>query len=429
MNVLQLSTAYIKARALNSVLNIILLSLGIGTIVLLLLFGEQMQQRLSADADGLDLVVGAKGSPMQLILSSIYHIDVPTGNIPYSRLQWLRKNRLVKAVIPVALGDSYQGFRIVGTEHSYPAHYGVEFAQGGLWQRSFEVVIGERVAEEAGLAVGDRFYGSHGMVDGGHVHENRAFQVVGVLAKDNSVMDRLIMTSVPTVWIGHHLLAEHDAPAAQTHDDHEHEHEHEHEHKHGNADSLPAEARIDTAQQEITALLVKFRSPLGAVQLPRQINRQSEMQAARPAQETARLFALLGGVVETLYGFGLLLVITSGLGVFIALYNAMQDRRYDLAIMRSLGASRGKLLAGVILEGVLLVLMGTALGFAIGHGVAEAMGRLLPQATAMGLSGLVWLPQEAAILLLALGVALLASVLPAIQAYRTDIAETLSKSK
>ena len=186
---------------------------------------------------------------------------------------------------------------------------------------------------------------------------------------------------------------------------------------------------IDTSEQEITALLVKFKSPLGAVQLPMQINRQSEMQAARPAQETSRLFALLGGVIETLYGFGFLLVITSGLGVFIALYNAMKDRRYDLAIMRSLGASRSKLLSGVILEGLLLVLMGTLLGFAIGHGVAHAMGELMPKAKEMGLSGWVWVDKEWAVLGLSLGVALLASIIPAIQAYRTDIAETLSKSR
>ncbi len=187
--------------------------------------------------------------------------------------------------------------------------------------------------------------------------------------------------------------------------------------------------RIDTSKQEITALLVKFKSPLGAVQLPMIINRQSEMQAARPAQETARLFALLGGVIETLYGFGFLLVITSGLGVFIALYNAMKDRRYDLAIMRSLGASRSKLLSGVVLEGLLLVLMGTVLGFAIGHGVAHMMGELMPKAKEMGLSGWVWVDKEWAVLGLSFGVALLASVIPAIQAYRTDIAETLSKSK
>jgi putative ABC transport system permease protein len=150
------------------------------------------------------------------------------------------------------------------------------------------------------------------------------------------------------------------------------------------------------------------------------------LQAAAPAFETARLLSLVGIGVDTLRGLGLLLIATAGLSVFIALSNAMQERRYDLAVMRTLGASRAQLFTQPLLEALLLVGAGALLGIALGHAVAEAVGHFLPEGRNMGLSGLTWLPQELYVLILALLVGLVAALLPAIQAYRTDIAAVLA---
>src|SRR5918995_6948073 len=203
MSLFGLSLAYIRARALNAALNLVLLALGVGMIVLLLLFSAQLEDRLTRDARGIDLVIGGKGSPLQLVLSSIYHVDFPTGNIPLAEAGRWAGHPLVAEAIPLALGDSLAGFRIVGTEHAYAAHYGAEPAAGRLWQEPFEATLGALVAANTGLGVGERFVGSHGLAPGGPAHGEHSYTVVGVLEPTASVLDRLGLTPIESVWLVH----------------------------------------------------------------------------------------------------------------------------------------------------------------------------------------------------------------------------------
>jgi putative ABC transport system permease protein len=426
MNLLALCLAYIRARPLNAALNLLLLGLGVGTMVILILFAAQLEERLVRDARGIDLVIGAKGSPLQLILSSIYHIDFPTGNIPLDEAERWRGHPLVAEAIPIALGDSLAGFRIVGTEPAYAAHYGAELEAGRLWEEPFEVTLGAMVAARTGLKIGDRFAGSHGLAAGGPVHAEETYTVVGILAPSASALDRLVLTPIESVWLVHgmepeaHEHSEEGAESAAGAHGHEEPHGHEEEHE------QEEEAGLGNRPLEITSLLVRYRTPLGAVQLPRLVNQESALQAASPAIETTRLLSLVGVGLDTLRGFGLLLIGAAGLSVFIALSNAMQERRYDLALMRTLGATRRTLLAQLLLEGLLMATGGALLGLVLGHGAAEIIGRLVPSAQAMGLSGLAWRIEETYVIGLALGIGLLAALLPAFQAYRTDIAAVLS---
>ncbi|MFQ5764004.1 MAG: ABC transporter permease [Rhodospirillales bacterium] len=401
MNLLTLSIAYIRDRALNTALNLLLLALGVATIVVLMLFSDQFTNRLTQDARGIHLVIGAKGSPLQLILSTIYHVDIPTGNISLKEAKMIAKHRLIKSAIPLALGDAHRGFRIVGTEHGYPAIYGAEVAEGRLWEKPFEVTLGARVAEKTGLKVGDTFIGAHGIAGTGAEHDDHPYHVVGVFKPTGAVIDRLIMTPVESVWIIHEIKEK--AKAAS-----------------------PMDMMQAPEDREITALLVRYRSPIAAISLPRFINSRTGMQAASPGFEIKRLMALVGVGIDTLRGFGLLLIGTAALSMFIALYNAMQERRYDLVIMRSLGATRATLLRQVVLEGLIMAGAGTVLGIVLGHAVAGLLGQVLPQAKAMGLSGIVWLPEEWYLFLLAATVGVVATALPAAQAYRADIAVTLA---
>ena len=404
MNLLTLSIAYIRDRALSSALNLLLLALGVATIVVLMLFNEQFQERLDRDAKGVHLVVGAKGSPLQLVLSSVYHVDIPTGNIALAEAEKLRSHRLVASAIPLALGDAYRGFRIVGTEHAYAANYGAVVGKGRLWDKAFEATIGARVAEKTGLDIGREFAGAHGVAGTGEEHgkPGHLYRVVGILKPTGTVIDRLVLTSMESVWEIHKLE----------------EKEKERESK------LTGEKPPE--EKEITALLIRYKSPIAAVTLPRYINRQTGMQAASPGFEVKRLMALVGAGVDTLQGFGLLLVGTAALSMFIALYNAMQERRYDLVIMRSLGATRRKLFAQMLFEGLMMGGAGTLAGIVLGHAFVEMLGQVLPQAKSMGLTGIVWVIEEWYLFVLAAVVGVAATALPATQAYKTDIAVTLA---
>ena len=401
MNLATLSASYLRARPLNTVLSLVLLALGVATIVLLILVVSQLEERMHRDARGIDLVVGAKGSPMQLILSGIYHVDAPTGNIPLSSVEILSSNKMVKRAIALALGDSWKGYRIVGAPRAYPEHYGATLESGRLHDKPMEAVLGAEVAARTGVAVGGTFTGAHGIgAEGGAEHAEAPYTVVGMLNRTNSVLDRLVLTSIESVW--------------QVHEEHQ-----------GPEDEADRKALEEA--REVTVVLVQYASPLAAATLPRQINAQSELQAASPAYETARLFRIVGVGIEALRAFALVLIAAAGLSVFIALYNALEERRYDLAVMRTLGASRAKLFGLLMTEGVVLSLLGAMLGLALGHVLASALGTWLEATQHYPVSGLEWRPEELWVVAVALGVGVLAALLPAWRAYRTEVSRTLAQ--
>ena len=429
MNAFQIVFAYFRRRPLGTLLNVALLGVGVASIVVLLLVGRQVEQGLVRDAEGVDLVVGAKGSPLQLILSAVYHLDSPTGNIPVAEADRLAQHPMVAESVPVSLGDSFRGYRIVGTTAAYAARYAPErrapeMQAGAGWQDEAltegAVVLGALVAEETGLGVGDEVVSAHGLAEGGAAHGDHPMTVAGVYAPTGTVLDRLILTSLETVWDthgAHEMEAPAPAPspfAPQV------------------AGAAPAQPRIfgppRPPAREYTALLIRYASPMAAVTMPRMINSQTNLQAASPAFETQRLLGLLGVGFDALRWFGVVLVAAAALGVGIALTNALRERRYDLAVMRSLGAGRAKVFGLVLLEGVLLAVAGTLLGLLLGHAATEAIGLALAGGRArVPVTGWTLAPEEAALAALIVGLGALAALVPAVQAYRTDLAQTLAQ--
>src|SRR5258706_1754017 len=407
MNLATLSASYMRARPLQTALSLGLLALGVGTIVAALLVVSQLEERMGRDARGIDLVVGAKGSPMQLILSGIYHLDAPTGNMPLEAAQSISRNRLVKRAIPLALGDSWRGFRIVGAPPEYAQLYGAKLRAGNYYGGVMETVLGSEVAARTGAGVGAHFNGAHGVGGEGEEHANAPYTVVGILEKTGSVIDRLVLTGIESVW-------------------------HVHENAHGqNAHGQPgAEEKAEEDEdedREVTGLLIQYASPLAVATLPRAINSESELQAASPAFETARLFRIVGAGVEALRAFAVVLILAAGLSVFIALYTALEERRYDLAVMRTLGASPGRLFGLLLFEGLLLSLIGALLGFVLGHAFAGGLGIWLEAAQQPSVSGLAFKAEEGWVLAAALVVGGLAALIPAWRAYRTDVSRTLAQ--
>ena len=429
MNLLKLSGSYIKAKPLNTLLNILLLALGIAIITVLLLASKQVEKSLTQNSRGIDLVVGAKGSPLQIILASIFHMDYPTGNIELSEAKKLARNRLIKNTIPLSLGDSYQGYRIVGTNYDYLDLYQVEVADGVRWERPLEVTLGAAVAQQLGLTIGDNFASSHGFMDDGlNVHDEQQFTVTGVLAPTRGVVDNLILTSLESVWQVHDHGTGTDTDTTHHEGEHHHgeEHDHEHENNHDHDEAITKQG-LPAEGGQITSLLVQFRSPMAAVQLPRYINERTNMQAASPPFETARLFSLIGVGVDMLQGFAYVIVVIAALSIFIALYNSLKARRYDLAVMRSLGASPPLLFTHVIVEGIIITLTGCLLGLLLGHAVLYVATQLYARPGQLGIAAGQFLTEELWILVGSLVVGLIASLIPAIQAYRTNISQVLAE--
>ncbi len=409
MNLLSLVISYLKARPLNTLLNILLLSLGIAVITILLLFSNQLKEKITDNTKGIDLVVGAKGSPLQLILCNVFHIDFPTGNIKLLEAERLAKHRLVKSAIPLALGDSYQNFRIVGTNRAYAELYNAELAMGVWWANDLEVVVGSTVAELLKLKVGATFESAHGLSKEGHAHEESQFVVKGILKSTQGVLDNLILTNVSSIWKVH----DHDEATLK-------------EKVIVNPSPLVPAVEAGDSTKEITAILIKYRNPIAAIQLPRYINGQTGMQAASPAFEAASLFSILGVGVEALTGFAYVLIFISALSIFIALYNSLKERQYDLAIMRSMGASRSKLFIATQLEGIMLTLLGSVIGLALGHGVLYIFTALVEESEKTGISASVFYNEELYLLAGSLVLGIFCSLIPSFQAYRTDIHKVLA---
>ncbi|MGZ3237091.1 MAG: FtsX-like permease family protein [Burkholderiaceae bacterium] len=402
LNALTLALKSLRHKPLATVLNLLLMAVGIAMMTFVLSASQQLQDSALRDAQGIDLVVGAKGSPLQLILSSIYHIDVPTGNIPLAAQAQLEKNRLIKKVIPLALGDSYEGFRIVGTDTDYITHYDGTLSQGKLFNAPMEAVFGAQAAARTGAVVGANFVGSHGLARGGEEHKDAPYTIVGILKPTGTVLDRLVLTPVGSVWRVHEIVNGIDIKDKEE------------------------KAAMDS-ERELTALLVQYASPLATVTMPRYINSQEGLQAAQPALEAAKLFRMLGVGVDVLRGIAAIVLLSASLSMFVALYNALEERKTDLAILRTLGASPAKLFLLLLLEGLLLALGGALLGWLLGHVCVEILGHVLSSDQNLTMTGWIISPDEAWLALVTIAVGLAAALIPAIRAYRTDIAHTLAQ--
>jgi putative ABC transport system permease protein len=401
MNVFTLSWRYLWSRPLATVLNLLLLSLGLVSMAFVLIARDQIDRAFERDLAGIDLVVGAKGSPMQLILAGVFHLDVPPGNIALADVQQLQQHPQVAKLIPLSLGDNLEGFRIVGTTGDYPAHYGAQLAQGTLWQTPMEAVLGAQVAARTELQTGHTFVGAHGLGRGGFQHAEAAYRVTGVLAPCGCVLDRLVLTATESVW--------------KVHDD-----------MHATDDMDEADMAALTADREVTLALVSYSTPLAAVSLPRFVNSTTAMQAAAPAVEITRLLSMVGVGTQVFQGLGVVLLAVAALSVFIALWSAVRERRGDLAMLRMLGASPLKVGALLLCEALWLAVLACALGLLAAHGLTALLGGLLMAEQSLAISGWQWVHTEVWVPVLALGVALLAAGLPTWSAYRLDVMQLLN---
>ncbi|MFT4031463.1 MAG: ABC transporter permease [Siphonobacter sp.] len=410
MNLTKISLANLRDKPLSTFLSTLLMALGVGLISLLLLISQQLEDKFTRNLKGIDLVVGAKGSPLQIILSSIYQIDSPTGNIPLSDANTLAHNPMVKEAIPLSMGDNYKLFRIVGTDERYLQHFDAKLSEGRIFQKPMEAVIGDKVARQTGLKVGDTFAGAHGFDAEGHVHGDAKYNVVGIAAFNNSVVDNVILTPYESIWKVHE-----GQEASQ-----------------GNTiiGEMMNEAPTDSATEdthEITAMLINFRNPMGNVILPRMINQNSKLQAASPALEINRMLDLLGVGVDTLRWMAFVIIFIAAVSVFISLYNSLKERKYEMALMLSMGATRGKLFTMLLLEGLAISILGFIIGIILSRLGLGILSAGADQSFHYSFQVMALSPLEGLLFAGVLLLGLVAAAIPALNVYRINLSRTLAE--
>jgi putative ABC transport system permease protein len=454
MNFIKLAWKNLTARPLSMVLTLVLFALGVGLTSLLLLVNQQLTDKFEKNLAGVNVVMGAKGSPLQMILCNMYHVDAPTGNISLKTAKPFLNplHPFFKQSVPLSLGDSYKGYRIVGTIKDFTKLYSGEISEGKLWDAPLETTLGATVAQKTGLKLGDTFASNHGLNTEGDEHDHAKFKVVGIFKPSNTVLDQLVVTATQSIWAVHEH-AEEMATEKKEHDEKEHD---EHDEKHENVPPSVLEGEIGEKQEEnqrinpplqagddrtalineidttkqITSVLLQFKNnkSVQALNFQRNINQNTDMQAATPAIELNRLFEMMGVGEKALRSLAFLIVFVSGLSIFIALFNSLKERQYELALMRVMGAGRHTLFILIVAEGLLLSFIGFLAGILLSHTAMQLLARYMSDAYRYSFTGWTWLSEEWWLLVGALAIGFVAAIVPAFNAYRTDISKTLSKS-
>lgn len=453
MSLLLIAWRSFQQRSVASTLTTVSLALGIGmTILVLALYGmivESFQRNASV---GCNLIVGAKGSPLQLTLNTVYYLSKPVENIPYDfYLEFLSAEerrrqlndfggRLVEPdrkgkfhqyvaggiIVPVALGDYFDSFRVVGTtpdmfdkmkwgpsvDRPYKFKAGRNFVAHSAENSFFEAVVGARVAEQMKVGVGDRIYPKHGDPEGmGH---REYFTIVGVLDSTGTPNDRAAFVNLEGFFLmdGHARPLEKFSPSSP-----------------GTVEEV-SQPRVSGAlrldQREVTAILLRTVEQTYALPMMNIINEGRDAQAAAPVGEIAGLMQIIVTPINwVLWSLTVLTCLVAAVGILVSIYNSMNERRRDIAVMRALGARQDTVMWVILAESGLIAVLGGILGWVFAHGLIAVCSGMIERHTGINVGFFSFTKEELWIIPIVLILAGLAGSLPAIVAYRTDVGRHL----
>jgi len=420
MSLWHIAWSYLWNRRFTTVMSIISLALSVGLISTVLTLREQTRRRFEEEGQSFDMVVGAKGNPLQLVLSAVYFLDLPKGTMSMDEFEQIKSEEdQVQAAFPICMGDTFKGFRLVGTtpdlfdyKWGSDLEKGFELADGKCFEKPFEAVMGAVVAESSDLRVGDTFYSTHGAI-GGHIHENHPYTVCGILERSHSPNDRAIFCDVESIF------------AAHEHTDHEGEDDHEDELEHEEEEMLFDDGI--GVRGKVSAVLVKLHSPIYRYEFRDMVNTEYNAMAVIPIEQIQQLYEqLLGTAKAVLLAIGYLVVVISSITIMIGLYMSILQRRRDLAIMRALGASPGEIFGSILIEAFWVSILGLAAGWAVGTGVCWTLGLYMTRKVGFQVGAITWTADLVTAYSIVILVGLIAGLLPAIQAYRTNVARDLA---
>lgn len=395
MNLIKLSLKNLFFRPGRLFLTVVMISVGVALSSLSTSISTSVKTGLKKNIKDIDIVVGAKGSPAQLIFSSVYQLSEPGGNVDYNEIVALADNRLVNEVIEVYCGDSYHGSRIVGTSHRFLDLYDAHLAIGRLWNRTYEVVMGSQAAARQEAVVGDLIYVTHGTDGMGYTHEEFPFVVVGILKPTYSVMDKLVLTNLESMWEIHST----DHTALE-------------------ADNLQ--------KREVTAALVKLNQKNGKMSLLRTISQQTHLQGAVPVDELVDFEALLDMGNRIIQNIAAIFIALGIVSILIFMMSSVKAGSYEIALMRVMGATRTQVLCIILFEGLFIGIIVVVLGLVAAH---TAMGAINPFLMVEFGSGMpFWQMDESEWVLIGLVLlfSILSTVIPAVLASRMNLSMLLT---
>ncbi|HML33969.1 ABC transporter permease [Sporomusa sphaeroides] len=394
------------AKPVQSGLVALVVAITIAMMVVITLFAGGIQTGLVRATEPFDLIVGAKGSPNQLVLNTVFLQDAPIGNIDHEIYEQLAAHPLVAAVIPLAFGDNYKGYPIVGAGDGIFQHQPkagqpewLQLAAGRPFVQPFEAVVGAKAARDLGLKPGDEFKSVHGWVAGGQGHD-QSYRVVGILQPVSGPYDQAIIVSSSSIWEAHE---HHETAVAAEAGGASQAHSHEH---------------------EVTAVLVKPKGYSEAMRLYQQFQQVEGAQMVFPAQVIVQLFAILGQGEQVLKIVAYVIIVMGLLVMALSVYLSALSRARDRAVLRAMGAGACDIFTIILAEGAMLTLLGVLAGSLTGRGIYWLLAGTLENKTAIVLmTG--FTAAEGYVIIGATLFGLLAGVIPAVLTYRTEIAQHL----
>jgi putative ABC transport system permease protein len=398
-----LALRYITKRPLQYIMTIMVVAISISLTTAVLLISASLRKGIIYASMPFDMIVGAKGSPVQLIFNTIFLQDTPIGNIDHSLYEQFQQDERVARVIPLAFGDNYRGYKIIGSNKDvFSLRPSVNedsifvLREGSFFTDNYQAVIGSEVAKNTGLKTGDTFKAAHGLIhnplSGEDDEHDESYVVTGILKPMYRPYDMGIFTSIETIW--------------EMHAGHDHGHESEQE-------------------GDITALMVTPIDYTGLMQMYQKTNQSNEAQAAFPGQVLGNVFSIMGNAENILYLISYMVVVIGFLTIIITLHWSVLNRKRDHATLRALGANKRAIFSLILIESFLVMLASGIVGLAIGHGISYGIGFY------MRTISYVYAPvefdiKEIVILAAYTVTGVVVSIAPALGAYRQDAASNLA---
>ncbi len=421
---------FLRQRLFASTLTAASVAVGVALVASILALRLESERAFSQKDTGFEVIVGAKGSPLQLVLNTMYHLGTPVGNFPLESYEKLKTDRRVKYMLPMVFGDNVGGYKVIGTTpeffttFQYRKDTGIRVANGQPFTTNYQIVIGAEVAQNLRLKVGDSVTIKHGIQEGAPgEHDHGKMPIVGILAATQTAIDKGVFSTMYTVWDIHYHEYEEAQEAAEKaagggkHEDEHHDHDaDEHEHTH----TMPPEFT------SVTAVAVKLKSPIFFEAFIRSVNEGTQAQAAMPIQEIMALFAIVGNINGVLLGISYLVIVIGAISIFVSLYNSLNERRREIAILRSLGARRSTILMLILSEAVSIGLLGGIAGILLARLGLRFAKEFLTKQIGNNLDFAAFYSFDAALLAGVVLLSAMVAVIPAMKAYRTDVAQNLA---